>query len=76
MDKGFLQDLATSSMLGTYVAILIIMDKGFLPSNFLFLSHTTLCVAILIIMDKGFLLRIHCRNSLNVKPCRNPYYNG
>ncbi len=55
MDKGFLLFFQDFGFLISLVAILIIMDKGFLHDS-IYDQAKKLEVAILIIMDKGFLL--------------------
>ncbi len=57
------------------VAILIIMDKGFLQLKDLRAKLLAEKVAILIIMDKGFLL-LGYLEEVEVDESRNPYYNG
>ncbi len=57
MDKGFLRPNTLKNCSIPLVAILIIMDKGFLRLFLVFGDHISFLVAILIIMDKGFLLK-------------------
>ncbi len=57
------------------VAILIIMDKGFLLSISSIVANLLSNVAILIIMDKGFLPTMEVKVGYAMN-CRNPYYNG
>ncbi len=74
MDKGFLQKYdRTRKKRRSRVAILIIMDKGFLQE--IAKSVELSKVAILIIMDKGFLQEVLVIFNKSITS-RNPYYNG